>query len=290
MTATDLWATLRPAQWLKNGFVLAAVVFSLNLTDAQAVARSLAAFVVFCLASSAAYVGNDILDAERDALHESKRGRPIAAGRISKSSALGLCGGLVGLAMGGAAALGAPMLACVGAFLALQAAYSTILKHIPVIDAASIAMGFVLRAAAGVVAAGAKMSAWLFLATFLLALFLALGKRRAELSALGDRAVLHRPALALYQTVPLDPVIVTVALLVVGLYTQYTLSIPVAERLGTERLYLSVPFVVCGVFRYLFLIYGRNQGGNPTGALLGDGPLRATVVFYVLTVVVLIYG
>lgn len=289
MTPADLWASLRPAQWVKNGFVLAALVFSLHLTDAGAVARTMIAFVVFCLASSAAYVGNDILDSARDAFHADKRSRPVAAGRLSQQAAARLSLALATMALAGAGALGARMLLCVAAFLGLQAAYSLALKHVPIVDAVAIAAGFVLRTAAGVVAAGARMSSWLFLATFLLALFLAVAKRRSEIVVLGDDAAAHRPALGLYRRAPLDPVLALLAVLVVGLYTQYTLDAEVARRLGTERLYLTVPFVVCGVFRYLFLIYGRDQGGNPTEALLGDKPLLAVVALWAAAVVVLIY-
>jgi 4-hydroxybenzoate polyprenyltransferase len=290
MTLADLGATLRPVQWIKNGFVFTALVFSLHLTDAAAVARTFATFVVFCLASSSAYVWNDVLDAARDAVHADKRSRPVAAGRVSRQSAMVLAAGLAAAALAGAAAIDPLMLLCAAAFLALQAAYSIALKHIPVIDAVSIAAGFVLRTAAGVIAAGARMSAWLFLATFLLAVFLALAKRRAEIAALGDAAALHRPALDLYRRVPLDPLIALVAVGVVALYTQYTLSAEVAQRLGTRHLYVTVPFVVCGVFRYLFLIYGRDEGGNPTESLLGDGPLLATVGLWAAVAVALIYS
>jgi 4-hydroxybenzoate polyprenyltransferase len=289
-TLADLLALLRPVQWVKNGFVFTALIFSLHLTDAAAVARTMATFVVFCLASSAAYVCNDILDAARDAVHADKRGRPVASGRVSMRSAVVLAAGLAAASLAGASALGASMLACVACFLALQAAYSLVLKHVPVVDAVSIAAGFVLRTAAGVLAAGARMSAWLFLATFLLALFLALAKRRAEIAALGDAAALHRPALDLYRRVPLDPVIALVAVGVVALYTQYTLSAEVARRLGTAHLYVTVPFVVGGVFRYLFLIYGRDEGANPTESLLGDGPLLATVGLWAAVAVALIYS
>lgn len=289
MTAADLWTSLRPAQWVKNGFVLAALVFSLHLTDPAAVARTVAAFALFCAASSAAYLGNDVLDAERDARHAAKRDRPVASGRLPRGVALAVSALLAATALGGAALLGLPLFGCVAAFLGLQAAYSTALKHVPVVDAVTIATGFVLRTAAGVVAAGARMSAWLFLATFLLALFLALAKRRHELAALGEAAASHRPALAAYRIVPLDPLIVAVALSVVALYTQYALDDEVARRLGTDRLYLTVPFVVLGVFRYLFLVYGRDRGGNPTEALLDDRPLLAAVLLWGAAVVALIY-
>lgn len=289
MTPADLWSALRPAQWVKNGFVLAALVFSLHLTDRTAALRTLAAFVVFCLASSAAYVGNDVLDAGRDALHRDKKHRPVASGRIPARTAAALSASLAVTALAASALLGTPMLACVAAFLGLQAAYSLVLKHVPVVDAVAIASGFVLRTAAGVVAAGARMSAWLFLATFLLALFLALAKRRSEVVLLGASAAGHRPALDLYRRVPLDPVLGLLALMVVALYTLYALDAEVARRLGTGSLYATVPFVVCGVFRYLFLIFGRDEGGNPTEALLGDKPLLAAVALWAATVVVLIY-
>lgn len=289
MTLRDLWISLRPEQWVKNGFVLAALVFSLHLTDADAVVRTLLALVVFCLASSAAYVGNDIVDAARDTLHADKRNRPVAAGRISGQAATALSVALALAALAGAAWLGASMVLCVLAFLALQATYSLVLKHVAVLDVVAIASGFVLRTLAGVVAAGARMSAWLFLATFLLALFLALAKRRAEIRRLGGGAAAHRPVLAVYGRLPLDAVIAALALAVVGLYTGYTLSDDVALRLGTERLVATVPFVVCGVFRYLFLLYGRDRGGNPTEALLGDRPLMGIVALWAAVSIALIY-
>jgi len=288
--AADLWAALRPTQWIKNGFVLIALVFSLHLGDSAAVARTLAGFIVFCLASSSACVWNDLFETSGDGHHVRIRSRPIPAGRISSSSATALAVGLASAALAGAGAIGLPMVMCVSAFLALEAAYTLKLKHIPVIDVVTIAGGFVLRTAAGVVTAGAHMSAWLFLATFLLAMFLALANRRAELDPRGANASADRPAPELYLRVPLDALLVLSALLVVMIYTQYTLSTEVAQRLGTSRLYLTVPFVVCGVFRYLFLIYGRDQGGNPTEALLGDMPLLGAVALWAATVVVLIYS
>jgi 4-hydroxybenzoate polyprenyltransferase len=287
---SDLVGLLRPQQWVKNGFVLAAVVFSLHLGEWIPVARSLFAFVLFCAASSGAYVLNDILDADRDRAHADKRSRPLAAGRVPVPAAVVLAAGLAALALGGAAVLGPGMVACVASFLALQAAYSLWLKHVPLVDVVALSGGFVLRTAAGVVAAGARMSAWLFLATFLLALFLALAKRRHEMEVLGEVADGHRPVLAAYRRMPLDALIVAVATLVVGLYAQYTLSADVATRLGTDRLYLTAPFVTFGVFRYLFLVYGREQGGNPTDALLGDVPLLLAVGGWAVTVVALIYG
>ncbi len=281
---------LRPSQWVKNGFVLAALVFSLKLLQPAPLLRSLLALVVFCAASSAAYVVNDVVDAERDRSHPEKIRRPLASGRVKPAAAWAVAVSLTVFALLGATALGTPFVACVAAFLALQLLYTTRIKHVVVLDATAIAGGFVLRTEAGVLAAGAHMSPWLFLMTFLLALLLALAKRRHELLLLGVDARLHRGVLEDYRATPLDPLIVSLAAAVIGVYIQYTLSADVAARLGTDRLCLTVPFVVLGIFRYLFLIYGREQGGNPTGTLLGDRPLQITVALWAVAVVALLYG
>ena len=287
----DDWVLLlRPTQWVKNGFVLAALVFSLRLLQPQPLLRSLLAFVVFCAASSAGYILNDVADAQRDRLHPEKSGRPVASARIAPHAAAKAAALLAAAALAGGAVLGPRFCACVVAFLALQALYTTRLKHLVVLDAIAIAGGFVLRTEAGVVAAGARMSKWLFLTTFLLALFLALAKRRHELLLLGADAGAHRGVLEQYRTTPLDPLIVLLAGGVVGVYIQYTLAAKVAARLGTGHLYLTVPFVVFGVFRYLLLIYGREQGGNPTGILFGDRPLQIAVALWAVTVISLLYG
>ncbi|HYC00666.1 MAG TPA: decaprenyl-phosphate phosphoribosyltransferase [Candidatus Limnocylindrales bacterium] len=285
-----LFELLRPTHWVKNGFVLAAFVFSLNRTSEIALVRTVAAFVIFCLASSSAYVLNDVLDASRDRLHPEKRLRPVACGAVSRRDALVLALALAVAALAGSLLVDLQLFLCTAAFLTLQAAYSSALKRVAVIDAMAIAGGFVLRTMAGVIAAGAQMSAWLFLSTFLLALFLALAKRRHELLELGDQAGDHRDVLERYRQTPLDTLIVLLALAVIGVYVQYTLSSDVAARLGTTRLYVTVPFVVFGVFRYLFLVYGHEKGGNPTNALLDDHPLQIGVALWAATVVVLLYA
>lgn len=286
----DWIVLLRPSQWIKNGFVLAALVFSLRLLQTGPLLRSLLAFVVFCAASSAAYVLNDIVDAERDRCHPEKVLRPLASGRLDTSAAGAMAALLALLALVAAGCLGWRFLLCVVAFLALQTLYTARLKHVAVLDATAIAGGFVLRTEAGVIAAGAHMSKWLFLTTFLLAMFLALAKRRHELLLLGVDAGSHRRVLEQYRTTPLDALMVVLAVAVAGVYLQYTLAAEVAVRLGTTRLYLTVPFVVFGVFRYLFLIYAREQGGDPTRTLLGDRALQVAVALWAVTVIVLLYG
>lgn len=290
MKSADILALLRPAQWIKNSFVFAALVFSLRLTDAGAVVSACLAFVVFCAASSAAYAWNDALDADRDALHPDKCDRPIAAGRIGKGEARSISGALVVTALAGSLYLGPAFLACTVSYLALQLAYTQVLKHVAVADVVAVASGFVLRTLAGVVAVGARMSVWLFFVTFLLALLLVVAKRRHELVGLAGSAAQHRGVLDVYSRQGLDAATFVLAAAVVLVYAGYTLSPNVAARLGTGQLYLTVPFVVFGIFRYLSLTYGHDAGGNPTDVLLGDRPLQATVAAWATTVLALIYG
>lgn len=281
---------LRPEQWVKNVFVLAALVFSMRFTDPWSFARAWAAFAVFCAASSAGYILNDIVDAERDRLHPEKSLRPIAAGLVAPREAGRVALALVFLAAAGGLALGTGVLSVVVGYFVLQTSYTFALKRIVGLDAVAIALGFVLRTLAGVLAVGAQMSSWLFLATFSLALFLALAKRRHELVLLGDEALDHRDVLGRYSELPLDAMLVAVAAAVAGVYVQYTLRPEVGARLGTDSLYLTVPFVVLGLFRYLYLVYRRDLGGNPTSALLIDRPLQVSVTLWAATVLFLLYA
>ncbi len=286
----DLIALLRPAQWAKNAFVLAPLVFARRFFDAGDLADASLAFVSFCLASSASYTFNDIIDRDRDRSHPLKANRPLAAGRVSGAVAAALAGALVAAALVSGWPLGSEFLAILAAFLVLHALYSAALKSLVVVDVMAIAGAFVLRAAGGVVAVEARMSPWLFVCTFLLALFLALGKRRHEAVLLGADAGGHREVLGRYSVRLLDLLIVVVSVATVVVYALYTVAPEVESKLGTERLYLTVPFVVFGVFRYLFLVYGRDQGGNPTEVLLADIPLQAGIGLWIGTVFWLLYG
>ncbi len=285
----DIIALLRPAQWVKNAFVLAPLVFAQRFFEPDEFAHAGAAVLSFCCASSAAYVFNDIVDRHRDRRHPLKRDRPIAAGRVSVRSAaiVGVVALLAGTSLG--SLIGESFMAVLGAFCLLQILYSTVLKNIVVVDSVSIAVGFTLRAAAGVVAVDAAMSRWLLVCTFLLALFLALGKRRHESVLLGDDAGSHRDVLGRYSLLLLDQFIGISAVSTTIIYAMYCLSPQVAAKLGTEYLYLTIPFVVFGVFRYLFLVYGREEGGSPTDVLLGDLPLQLGIFGWITTVFLLLY-
>ena len=284
----DFLVLIRPAQWVKNVFVLAPLVFSQRFFRPTELISAGIAFVAFCLASSASYTLNDVMDRDRDREHPLKCRRPIASGRVQAPAALALAASLAVVAVALSWTLGPVFLGILAAFLVIQVLYSTALKSIVVVDVATIALLFVLRAAGGVVAVGARMSPWLFLCTFLLAMFLGLGKRRHEIALLDD-ATSHREVLGRYQVRLLDQMITIVAMTTIVVYAVYTVWPSVEAKLGTERLYYTVPFVVFGVFRYLFLVYGREEGGSPTDLLLGDIPLQVAIAGWIVTVFLLLY-
>lgn len=298
---------MRPKQWTKNGLVLLALIFARKLTDLGAVERALVAFGAFSLAASAVYLLNDLADRAQDRVHPKKRRRPIASGRLGVPlaivTAVGCLGGagalsgwLVTVGMRGAVAAdpfarwggGAALFVAtlVGYLLVNGLLYSTWLKHQVLWDVFVVAAGFVLRALAGAFAVLVPISPWFYLATTFLALFLALGKRRAELVQLGDDAGRHRAILRDYTTPLLDQllgVVVTCTLITYSLYTFQGDN-------GTHALMLTIPFVLFGVFRYLYLIYVRNEGGQPDEVLWRDRQILGAVVLCVLTVLALLYG
>ena len=260
---------LRPRQWTKNLLLFAGIIFAAELGDAGRWVSAVTAFVAYCAASSASYLVNDVRDAAADRRHPVKRSRPIARGELSSRMALALALSLALLALGLIATLGPVSLACLVAFLVLQGAYSLRLKTIELVDVLAIAALFVLRAAAGAVAVSVVISQWLLLCTFLLALFLALGKRRAELQLEGVRA---RPVLAGYTSALVDQLLAVVAASTIGAYAAYTLTAH-----DSRWLLATVPFVVYGLFRYLLLLHRRGLGEEPDALLVQDVPLLVTV-------------
>ncbi len=287
--ASDLLSLLRPSQWIKNAFVLAPLVFSQRIFEEGRAGAALWACLAFCLASSASYVFNDIIDRRRDAVHPLKRDRALASGRVASRLAYALTGVLALVSLAMARALGPGFIAVLGAFLALQVAYSLWLKEAVLVDATAISGGFLLRTLGGALAVGARMSAWLFLCTFLLAMFLALAKRRHEIVLLGSGAEQHRGVLGRYSATLLDQVLTVLAATTIAAYTAYSMWPGVAEKLGTTRLYLTVPFVVIGLLRYLFLVHGRAEG-EPTKVLLADLPLQTSIVLWLAAAFALLYG
>lgn len=288
--ALSLLASLRPSQWTKNLIIFAALIFGLRLDEPEAVARAVAAFVVFCALSGAVYLVNDIVDREADRQHPVKARRPIAAGELAAGPALAAALGLAAAGLGGAFWLGRAFGAVAAGYLGLLALYSGPLKRLVIVDVLTIALGFVLRAVAGAVAVEVPISHWLLVLTLMLALFLGFSKRRHELTSLGGQAAGHRVILGEYNAQLLDQMIAIVAAATLIAYVIYSISPETIERFGTDQLGLTLPFPVYGLFRYLYLVYRRDGGGSPSEALLTDRPLLACVGLWVLAVTAIIYA
>jgi 4-hydroxybenzoate polyprenyltransferase len=286
---TAVVVSLRPRQWVKNFFVFAGVIFSHQLFTPQAW-RAAAAFALFCGLSGAIYLLNDIADAEKDRLHPDKRRRPVASGALPRGVALaiGLVLLLVSLVL--SFGLGARFGLVALAYGVLLTAYSVWLKHLVILDVLTVALGFVLRAVAGAVAVDAEISGWLLICTVLIALFLALGKRRHEYLTLHGDAASHRPILAEYSEGFIDQMIAVVTASTVTAYALYTMSPETVGKFHTRLLPLTLPFVLYGIFRYLYLLYRRQLGGNPSDLVLSDRALLANSVLWIATLLLLIYG
>jgi 4-hydroxybenzoate polyprenyltransferase len=284
----SLLVALRPRQWTKNGLLFIALAFTLNLQQPGLVLRTLAAFACFCALSSAGYLLNDVVDVEADRAHPTKRLRPIAAGQVPVSLALGLGIGLVVVGLGGAFLLGLLFGLLALTYTLLTAVYSTTLKHIVLLDIFGLAGGFVVRAAAGAVAIDVPISPWLYIATLLGALLIALGKRRTELETLGvEAAVGHRRNLESYSLEFIDQLIVVISSAALMTYALYTFS---AENLPRNHsMMVTIPVVLYGLFRYLFLVRQGDVGASPEDLLFRDRPLLIAVALWALLSVTMLY-
>jgi 4-hydroxybenzoate polyprenyltransferase len=287
--AALLFRSLRPEQWTKNLIVFAGLLFGLQLFDVDAVLRALAAFAVFCALSGVVYVVNDIMDRDADRRHPLKARRPIASGALSPVVAGAAAAALTVGGMAAAFALGRNFGLVALTYLVLQTLYSGPLKHIVILDVLTIAVGFVLRAAAGAVAVAVPISHWLLIVTVLLALFLALSKRRHELVLLAGEAAQHRPILGEYSPYLLDQMISVVTASTLVAYIFYCISPETVQKFGTDLLGLTIPFPLYGIFRYLYLVHRREGGGSPSQMLLNDRPLLMCVGLWVAAVVVIVY-
>jgi 4-hydroxybenzoate polyprenyltransferase len=282
---------LRPAQWIKNGVVPAAYFFawrdpsqSAHVQGWMPLALETLAVACFCCVSSGVYLLNDVRDIASDRAHPVKRLRPLAAGEISVPAAFAMASGLLLAGLAGSLALPVAFTGVLGGYFLMQAVYTLALKRVPYVDVFVIATGFVLRAIAGATVLAVRISPWLLLCTFLLALFLALCKRRHEKILLdGEEGQRHREALAGYDRYLLDMQIGITSSATLVCYAIYTLSPETVQRFGTSRLGLTIPFVIFGIFRYLELVYRHDEGGRPEKVMLTDKILIATVACYVAT-------
>jgi 4-hydroxybenzoate polyprenyltransferase len=276
---------MRPKQWTKNLIIFAGLVFSNELNNLSYVTTSIKAFLIFCVLSGVVYIINDIIDIEKDKNHPTKKFRPIASGKVNIKAALvqSIVLGLIAVILSFQINIKFGVIAV--CYLSLIFLYSIILKHIVIVDVLAIAGGFVLRAVAGGFCIKVPISEWLLLCTVLLALFLGLCKRRHELVMLDDQAAFHREILDEYSPQLLDQMIPVVTASTVMTYALYTMS---GERAGIHMM-VTLPFVLYGIFRYLYLVYKKDLGGNPSKILLDDKPLLFSIGLWMGTVIYLLY-
>ena len=279
-----IFKTMRPRQWTKNLLVFAALIFSQNLSNLPMVSDATIAFIIFCLLSGSVYTLNDLLDVKQDRTHPKKSQRPLASGKLQPPIAIVSGSILVLLSLANAFWLNTNFGFIALGYFILQIAYSTVLKHIVILDVLAVSIGFVLRAIAGAEVINVPISSWLLVCTILLALFLSLGKRRHEIILLEDNAADHRKILFEYSPALLDQMISVVTASTVVAYALYTMSVETITKFQTDNLKYTIPFVLYGIFRYLYLIHQKSEGGSPEKILLNDRPLLINIILYLLTV------
>lgn len=285
----DYLKLIRVPQWIKNFFVFVPLLFSLHLFDKDYLILSLKAFIVFSLASSFVYVINDIIDIEADKAHPKKKNRPLPSGRIKKSSALILAIVLLLIVLFSYFFFNTQFISFLYGFLILNILYSFYLKHIVILDIFSIAAGFSIRVLAGAAVIEVPVSSWLILTTMFISLFLGVMKRHSELVQVADSNKVTRKVLAEYSTNFTNQMATVAASGVIICYALYTVSQRTVSVFNTENLIYTTPFVVFGIFRYMYLEYQNNQGENTTQVMMTDIPMIVTVICYAIVTVLIIY-
>lgn len=290
LTRAAIWARqLRLEQWIKNGFVLAPLIFGMRLGDARALLRVALTFGAFCLAASGSYILNDLHDLREDSNHPEKRLRPLAAGAISRHAAVTAMLFFLLASLAAAYRVSTEVFLALLAYFGLNVAYSVALKRIVILDVLVLASGYVVRVLAGAAAADVSASPWVLTATFFIALVLGFGKRRAEMASLSDGANESRSVLARYTLPVLDMFIEISAASTVITYALYVVESETAAHLGSSNLLLTLPCVIFGLFRYLYILRTVNSGSNPTKLVLTDLPLGVTILVWGAIVLALLY-
>lgn len=289
-TLTYFLISLRPKQWMKNVFIFAPMIFSLHMFQASYIWRSLLAFLLFSLVTGCVYVLNDVLDREKDGLHPEKKNRPIAAGKLAARPALLLAAALLATVLAAVACFDYGFFLITLFYVGLNLLYSLFLKTVVIIDIMVIALGFVLRVMIGGAVNDVPLYPWILITTFLLAIFLALIKRRQELlkiQELHPEAVTRR-TLESYNAAMLDQMISVATATTLISYIMYVLSPDVQQKFGTGNLFYTVPFVLFGIFRYLFLSYARGRGESPSDIITSDLPFTLNLVLWVAVFILLV--
>ncbi len=287
--AKHILQSMRPHQWVKNFFIFAALIFSGHLFNITNLIDTILGFFIFSIVTSSIYIFNDLIDIEKDKLHPEKSLRPLPSGKLSKEYAVISSFLFAVLSLVVSFFLNQYFMIFLLAYIALNVLYTFILKNIVLLDIMAIAAGFVLRIYAGAVLIDVPVSEWLILCTILIALFLGFSKRRAELITLELKANIHRSVLTHYSPQFLDQMIGIVTASTVMSYALYTISEETVLKFGTKNLIYTVPYVLYGIFRYLYLVHKLERGGNPTLTLLKDVPMILNIILWILTVSLIIY-
>ena len=290
-TARLLFKSLRPQQWIKNGFILIPLLFAQRIFHGPSLLLSLQALVIFCILSGAIYLINDLKDLEADRRHPEKRHRPLAAGLISATLAKVTAAVLLFSSLLLGLAVGRAFLLVLAIYLTIQLLYNYRLKEVVILDIFCVSSGFFLRVTSGAVAIDVSISHWLIICTVLISTFLALAKRRHELVLLGNaEAGNHRKALSSYSPLLLDQMMGVITASTLLSYMLYCISPETIEKFQTDHLIYTFPFVLYGIFRYLYLIHIKSQGGAPEKILVSDLPLAVSIILWGLFCMLIIYG
>lgn len=281
--------SLRPRQWTKNFFLFAALVFSKSVFQGPLLIKTVGSFIIFCLLSGAEYLFNDLMDLKQDRIHPLKKQRPLASGKLSVLTAVIVLVILFAIGLVTSFLLSNAFGWIALIYILMMLGYTIIFKHVVILDVIIIAIGFVLRAIAGAVVIELSISSWLLVCTIFLALFLALSKRRHELILLGDDATGHRKILGEYSPYLLDQMIAVVTASTVMAYALYTTAADTVEKFGTRNLIFTMPFVLYGIFRYLYLIHQKKLGGSPEQIMIQDKPMIINILFYLLATGLILY-
>jgi 4-hydroxybenzoate polyprenyltransferase len=281
--------SLRPRHWTKNLFIFAGIIFSKHFLDFYYLKKVILAFLIFSIVSGCGYIINDLKDKERDKFHPKKSKRPIASGKISSTSAIISVFILLPVSLFLSFLLEKKFFIATSSYILLDIIYTFYLKNIVILDVLSLSFFFLIRVLAGTWVINVETSPWLLICTVLISLFLGLGKRRYEVLTI-ERADEHRASLKIYSIPFIDQMIAITASSTLIAYIIYTLSEETARKFGTRNLFLTLPFVIYGIFRYLHLIYSKNLGGNPEEALLSDIPFFLSILLWGITAIIVIYG
>ncbi|MEW6685328.1 MAG: decaprenyl-phosphate phosphoribosyltransferase [Candidatus Edwardsbacteria bacterium] len=285
-----IWESFRSKQWMKNLFIFAGILFSQNILDFLLLSKVIFAFLIFCFLSGSIYIFNDLTDLEQDRRHPVKSHRPLASGRLKAGQAISALIIFIPSSLAVSYWLNLSFFIIALAYFLLQLAYSFSLKNVVILDVFIVAIGFVLRVLAGAVVINVEISSWFLVCAILLSLFLGLSKRRYELVVLKEKAQNYRKVLAEYSPYLLDQMISVVTSATVVAYTLYTVSPETIQKFKTKNLIFTVPFVLYGIFRYLYLIHQKGLGGNPENILVTDKPLMIDILLWVITAGIILYG